>query len=104
VNEEADLIKIVQGNYGGNFHYDSTKGNGIAIQGGYTAGCTERIVDPGNTVLDGGNIDHVLVVIDHAGGSISIEGLKIQHGSTDYNGAGMWIESSATTAGGNITI
>ena len=103
-NDEPDLIKIVQGTYNGNFNYNSSKGFGITLQGGYTAGCSARSVDPGNTVLDGLAIDRVLFVIDHAGGTISIEGLKIQHGSTDYTGAGMWIESSGTTAGGDITL
>ena len=53
-NGQDDVIKIVQSdiigsNYVGNFIYTSTEPFGLTIEGGYTAGCSSRIVDPANT-------------------------------------------------------
>ena len=52
-NGQDDTIKVVQGTYSGNFEYNSGKGHSITLLGGYYTGCTSRVVDPANTVLDG---------------------------------------------------
>ncbi|MBW2103439.1 MAG: hypothetical protein JRH05_12355, partial [Deltaproteobacteria bacterium] len=49
VNNEADTIDIVQGTYTGNFTYHSNQGHGITLRGGYTQGCTTRVVSAADT-------------------------------------------------------
>ena len=51
-NGEDDVIKVVQGTYTGNFTYTSDQGNSITLEGGYTAVCASRVVNPVNTLLD----------------------------------------------------
>ena len=53
-NGSDDVIKIQQGTYYGNFVYTSTESFGVTVEGGYTALCVGRAVDPTNTILDGG--------------------------------------------------
>lgn len=91
-NGQDDLIKVVQGLYRGNFVFDSSEGRGLYLEGGYTAGCTSRILDPANTVLDGGGNDRVLYLENTSGGAISIEGFTIQQGG----------RSAGTLVGGGI--
>ena len=61
-NGEDDTIQIVQSTYVGNFIYASTEAFGVTIEGGYTADCASRKVDPANTVLDGDAAGNVLVL------------------------------------------
>ena len=53
-NGHDDLIRIVQGTYNGNFIYASTEAYSVTVEGGYTADCASRVVNPENTVLDAG--------------------------------------------------
>jgi len=53
-NGENDTIQIVQGTYVGNFIYESTEANSLALEGGYNSGCGSRILDPENTILNEG--------------------------------------------------
>jgi hypothetical protein len=85
-NDRNDVIRVVQGIYSGNFFYNSSQGFGIALEGGYTAGCTSRVVNPANTVLDGNNSGTVLDLYDDNGGDISVEGFTIQNGRSNYYG------------------
>ncbi len=61
-NGSDDVIKIQQGTYYGNFVYASSESFGLTIEGGYTALCSGRVVDPTNTILDGGKVTVVLVL------------------------------------------
>jgi hypothetical protein len=51
-NGEDDVIEVVQGTYQGSFVYIPTEAFSLTIEGGYAAGCTSRVVNPANTVLD----------------------------------------------------
>lgn len=93
VSGEHDVIRIVQGNYYENFYYTSNQGKDITLLGGYTSGCSERLVDPRNTVLDGGETDRVLYLYNSDGGSIQIEGFTIQNGHSSSSGAGLYAAS-----------
>jgi hypothetical protein len=61
-NGEDDQIQIVQGTYVGNFYYASTQTSDLSVQGGWTAGCTGRTIDPANTVLDGNQTGIVVML------------------------------------------
>ena len=102
-NGEDDTIQIVQGTYNGNFTYASTEVNSLIIEGGYTEDCTSRTIDPENTVLDGGGVDNVLILVtDEVAANFSVEGLKIQNGfaSTFAKGGGLHVFSS----GGDVAV
>ncbi len=103
-NGEADVIKVVQGTYVGNFNYSSSEGYGITLQGGYTAGCTDRVLDPNNTVLDGNNSGMVLYLFN--GGDIAVEGFTIRNGSTTGSGGGVYAYSlsSPSAPAGAVTL
>jgi hypothetical protein len=104
-NGEDDTIEVVQGTYTGNFSYDSSEGENIALLGGYAQGCTDRVVDPENTILDGGGIDSVLR-FDHSGsGDTTIEGFTIKNGNAEFRGGGLYIKSKPPSgAAGSSTI
>ena len=105
-NGENDVIKVVQGSYLGNFSYSSSQGYNITLEGGYTSGCSNRMLDPANTVLDGNNTDRVLNIENTGnGGDISIEGFTIQNGYGTGQGGGVYTYTySDSGTAGNITI
>ena len=61
-NSQDDSIKIQQGTYNENFVYASTESFGVTFEGGFIIGCGSRVVDPANTVLDGGEAGVVLAL------------------------------------------
>ena len=95
-NGEDDTIQIVQGMYSGNFTYASAETNSLIIEGGYTEDCSSRTINPENTVLDGGGVDNVLMLVtDDLTVNFSVEGLTIQNGSssTVVNGGGVYVNA-----------
>jgi hypothetical protein len=96
-NGMNDVIQLVQGTYGisgnGNspFYYASGEPYSLVIKGGYTSGCSSRVLDPSNTVLDGEETGGVLFL--DGWGSLSyagfvVEGMTIQNGqTTNYYGS-----------------
>jgi hypothetical protein len=101
-NGEDDTIQIVQGTYNGNFTYAATEANSLTLEGGYTAGCASRVIDPANTVLDGGGVNHVLALVRQEGAAdFSVEGLTLQNGSasTAIHGGGLYAKTF-----GNVTL
>ena len=91
-NGQDDTIRIVQGTYVGSFIYSSlTEAYDLAIEGGYTAGCASRVVDPANTVLDGNNAGNVLILSTSQLVDFSVEGLTIRNGATAGDGGGIYI-------------
>ena len=52
-NGQNDVIRLVQGQYNGNFLYNPTEPLDLTILGGHSANCDSRTVDPANTVLYG---------------------------------------------------
>ena len=97
-NGEDDVVQIVQGTYVGNFVYDSTEANSITIEGGYTAGCSSREVDPSNTVLDGDAAGRVLElsVPEQAAASFLVDGVTLTDGY-EYGGCGVLAYSPSGT-------
>jgi hypothetical protein len=84
VNGADDVIKIQQGTYFGNFVYASTESFGLSIEGGYTALCAGRVVDPTNTVLDGGQNGVVLALsAPDVAADFEVDGLTLQNGNVN---------------------
>jgi len=96
-NGDDDVIKVMQGIYYGNFAYNSNEGHSLSLLGGYISSCTNRIVNPENTVLDGGNSGRVLLLINHSSGNIFIEGFKIQNGDIGDLGGGVFAYTSSAS-------
>jgi hypothetical protein len=104
-NGNDNTIMAVQGTYNGNFIYNSSQGKDITLLGGYTANCASRVVDPSNTILDGGGSGKVLDLSDNNGGNIVVDGFAIQKGSISGTGGGVTAYShSGSGAAGNITL
>jgi hypothetical protein len=104
-NGKDNLIMVMQGTYTGNFVYTSTEGKNITLEGGYTAECASRAVDPALTVLDGNNAGLVLGLYNQNGGDIWVEGFTIRHGN-NANGVGgvdTWTTGNITFASNIIT-
>ena len=91
-NGEDDTIKVVKGTYSGNFTFISSEGHSITLLGGYNTGCTTRIINPENTILDAQNSGRVLYLYDSVGGSITVDGFTVRNGSGIY-GAGIYARS-----------
>ena len=92
-NLQDDTIHIVQGTYVGNFVYVPDPGLepfNLTIEGGYTAGCASRTVDPGNTVLDGNQEGRVLVFLCDYPVIFEVDGLTIQNGYNIQYGGGLY--------------
>lgn len=104
INVSDDRVMVVQGTYNGNFTYTSGSGNNITLEGGYTADCSTRQLDPFNTVLDGGSNGTVLYIDETAGGHIIIDGFTVRNGNTTGSGGGIYARSSSPTAAGNVTL
>lgn len=115
-NNSNDIIRLVQGTYGvtGNpsnqFRFSSKEPYDLYLKGGYNVDCSERVIDPINTVLDGENVvpdpypkfgvlqinnnnDKVLVITS------VVEGLTVENGGGHYTG-GLTIFSTT----GNIVV
>ncbi len=67
-NNQDDIIKVKQGEYAGNFAYDSSEGHSITLEGGYDDVCCKREVNPENTVLDGQENGRVLLLYNREAG------------------------------------
>ena len=78
-NGEADTVQIVQGNYFGNFVYNSSELFGLTIEGGYSAGCSSRTDPPVNTVLDANGSGTVLQLSGPL--DAIVDGITLQNGS-----------------------
>jgi hypothetical protein len=103
-NGESDVIRVVQGNYNGNFSYNSSQGYSITLLGGYTAGCAGRVVDPANSLLDGGGTGRVLSLSNNGGGDFLVDGFTLQNGQYSGDGGGVYAESSSDSGtAGDVT-
>ncbi len=82
-NGVDDVIQIEQGLYEGNFLYATAEANNVTIEGGYSPGCTNRALDPANTILDGGSANVTLVLVSRGPADFIVEGLTIRNGKRD---------------------
>jgi hypothetical protein len=98
-NGEADEIQIVQGTYTGNFTYEAQEEYKLTVKGGYASGCTSKVVNSSNTVLDGNSAGTVLMVYSEGGADFECEGVTLQNGSA-VRGGGLRIVSVT----GNVTL
>ena len=104
-NTAPDLIKVVQGTYSGNFFFNSSEGYSITLRGGYVAGCGSRVLNPANTVLDGGGTGKTLVFDNSQGGDVTVEGFTIRNGHGLGSGGGLAAYSSSPLGSAdNVTI
>ena len=105
-NAHDDVIQIVQGTYLGNFVYSSVEPYGLTIEGGYTATCASREVDPENTVLDAQNSGRVLELnASGAAADVIVDGLTMQHGNISTGvGAALRVTSHGSITIGNNVI
>lgn len=80
-NNEADDIQLVQGAYSGSFSYTSDQTQALNLLGGYTPGCTARIVAAANTVIGSGGAATVLTLLaPNMATESRIEGLTLRQG------------------------
>jgi hypothetical protein len=108
-NSVDDTIKVVRGTYTGHFTYSSAQGYHIVLEGGYTAGCASRVLNPANTVLDGGGTTgRVLYLYNSSGGNVMVDGFTIRNGSVTgatEDGGGVYAYSfSESGTAGTVTI
>jgi len=99
-NGQTDLIQIVQGSYtvtgtGFSQRFLHSGDESVRIEGGYTAGCGSRTVNPANTVLHGIAGEAGLELFSNIGGvSHSVDGVTVTDGqntsTTTSNGGGLW--------------
>jgi parallel beta-helix repeat protein len=101
-NGEDDNIQIVQGTYESNFVYAASEKFNLTIEGGYTTGCASRVVDPSNTVLNGGGNASVLILVDKNAIEFMVDGLTIENGLTTGNPSGGGLHIS--TDDGDVTL
>jgi parallel beta-helix repeat protein len=100
-NGEDDDIQVVQGTYVGNFVFVTAESFYLTVEGGYTAGCASRAVDPANTTLDGNSSGLVLALIGNNLVDFVVDGLTVINGSnTTNNGGGLYI----STDSGEVTL
>jgi parallel beta-helix repeat protein len=98
-NDEDDKVQIVQGTYTDHFVFNGAEDFDLTIEGGYTAGCASREVDPANTVIDANSTDQVLVLNGDFSDFV-IDGLSLINGNATGSGGGLYIK----TAGGRVTL
>lgn len=101
-NGQDDIIRLVQGTYNGNFIYTSTESYGLTIEGGYTANCASKVINPENTVLDAGGSGPVLVLSSpDVKADFVVGGVTLQNGNViGNNSGGLFIKTNA----GNVTL
>ena len=96
-NGESDIVKVQRGNYAGNFSFSSGEDTDIAVLGGYGPACTERVIDPANTVLDAEGIGTPLSFTKNSDGDVKVEGLTLKNGG--YRGLYIRLYNES---GGNV--
>ena len=105
-NSQDDSIQVQQGTYYGNFVYASTEAFGVTFEGGFTIGCGSRVVDPANTVLDGGENGVVLALIaQDVTADFAVDGITLQNGNViAHGGGGIYIitERGSVSVNNNI--
>lgn len=101
-NGADDEVRIVQGNYVGNFIYASAEANALSVLGGYTAECATRELDPENSILDGNQTNMVLALsAPNVATELLVEGLTLRNGQRSGEGGG---RIATVGDGGAVTV
>ncbi|MCI5138427.1 MAG: hypothetical protein D3922_08425, partial [Candidatus Electrothrix sp. AR1] len=97
VDSKNNIIRMVQGVYGipgdasAPFKFSSEEPYSLYIEGGYTIDCTERTIDPANTVLDGSCENDVLEILTKKSSIYKENNVAtLVQGITVRNGNGRW--------------
>ena len=96
-NGEDDIIQVVQGIYktpGRMFEYFTQENFDLVILGGYNATCSDRVLDPSNTVLDGQHSNRVMRILpgNNTSGMLHFQGFTVQNGlANDDSGGGAFL-------------
>ena len=98
-NGQNDVIRLVRGQYNGSFIYSPTEPLDLTILGGYSANCGSRVVDPANTVIDGGSPGAVLQVTTDRAVDFAMEGVTLLNGGSRLG----WVGSAKTSGGITLT-
>jgi parallel beta-helix repeat protein len=99
-NGEDDEVQIIQGTYTDHFVFNGAEDFDLTIEGGYTAGCASREVDPANTVIDANGSDRALLLIGDFS-DFAIDGLSLINGNAaSSGGGGLYIKN----AGRKVTL
>jgi len=114
-NGKNDVIHLVQGIYecelyGSTFRYSSTEPFSLLIKGGYSPGCSSRVLNAENTVLEGteglleGAISLTMAIPSpFPYFDLVLEGVKIQHGYREWlNGGALTVQVGDT--GRNVVL
>ena len=106
---EDDVIQVVQGTYlttGSAFIYTTAESFDLQLLGGFTAGCTDRVVAPANTILDGAGANPVLVLEPGSStqGNLHVQGFTISNGVATGTGTAGLVAGGVPGHSGSITI
>jgi len=105
-NGQPDEIRLVSGQYAGNFAYSSgVVVDGVSLRGGYDGGCANQVGAPTDTVLDAGGVSRALDldVTNTTPADFTLENLTVDSGYRDViginDGGGVYIRTA-----GNVTV
>jgi|GEM_PF-996372 len=107
-NGEDDVVKVVKGTYAVNqetFSFNSSEGRNLEVLGGYETGCTDRTLNPADSIIDGQHARRALLLINSGGGDLKVEGFTIKNGVAEGgDGGGLFVLSSSLTHSGDIIV
>jgi len=106
-NNDNDFIRIRSSvdPYVGNFIYASAEAFDLTLEGGNNEDCTDRVIDPDNTVLDALQNGTVLVLsAPDVEVDLVVDGLTLQNGRVSINGGGLYAVTNGTVNLTNNTI
>jgi Tol biopolymer transport system component len=84
-NGQNDVIRLVRGQYNGNFYYSPNEALDLTILGGYSTNCASRVVDPANTVLDGRSLCAVFQLKTERAADLALKGVTLRNGGAGEN-------------------
>ncbi len=92
-NGASDVVRLVQGEYTGNFVYNANAGEtgDLRLEGGYLASCASREPDSANTILSGAG-GRTLLLSGRDNSTLVVEAVTVRNGSAQLGGAGLDID------------
>ena len=102
-NGKDDILQVVKGTYTGSFIYVAPATDSLVMEGGYAEGCTSRVIEPSETILDGDSAGVPLIFSCNNPKGIVVDGFTIQKGISEpefKKGGGL----VALSNGGKLTL